>query len=64
MPIYEYQRETCGHSFEKLVFKSDDDHVLCLKCGDRKVKRLVSSPGFIGTAGEGGCSTDAPTGFS
>ena len=64
MPIYEYQCEACGNSFEKLVFKRDDDHVLCFQCGDKKVKRLVSSPSFIGTAGEGGCAGDTPTGFS
>lgn len=64
MPIYEYKCEKCGHSFEKLVFNSDEEPVSCPDCKTKDVKRLLSSTGFISSSGGGGCSADAPSGFS
>ena len=34
MPIHEYQCKECSHSFEKLIFKGDDEQIYCSKCGD------------------------------
>ncbi len=45
MPIYEFECEECGKSFEELVFGSAED-IKCKYCGSRKVKRLMSSFGF------------------
>ncbi|MBW2569283.1 MAG: zinc ribbon domain-containing protein [Deltaproteobacteria bacterium] len=64
MPIYEYKCEKCNHSFEKLVFSSDKKVVICPKCNNKDVKRLLSSTCFINSAGNGGCSTRASSGFS
>ncbi len=69
MPIYEYECEKCGNSFEKLVFGSDKEPVSCPECKAKDVKRLLSSTGFIGSSGMSGsggsgCSTGAPSGFS
>ena len=38
MPVYEYQCNKCGHSFEKLAFKGDNEQVFCPKCSDNKAK--------------------------
>jgi putative FmdB family regulatory protein len=64
MPIYEYKCEKCNHSFEKLVFISDRKVVVCPKCNDKHVKKLLSSTCFISSSISGGCSTDASSGFS
>ncbi|HJO61363.1 MAG TPA: zinc ribbon domain-containing protein [Desulfobacterales bacterium] len=64
MPIYEYRCKTCNNCFEKLVFITDDEPVVCPECSDRKVKRLLSCSSLIGTSTESGCSGNAPKGFS
>lgn len=64
MPIYEYKCEKCDHSFEKLVFVSDDEDVVCPMCGTGQVKRILSSTSFIGISGGNSCSAGAPQGFS
>ena len=64
MPIYEYQCEKCKHSFERLIFKGDKDQIKCPKCGDNRVKKLLSSVSFINNAGIGTCAVNAPKGFS
>jgi len=64
MPIYEYQCEKCTHSFEKLIFKGDNEHISCPKCSDKKVKKLLSCSSFMSSAGIGTCAANAPKGFS
>jgi putative FmdB family regulatory protein len=64
MPIYEYQCETCDTIFEKLVFGGDEDTIDCPKCGDSKVKRLLSAASFMGGSGLGACSPNSSSGFS
>jgi putative FmdB family regulatory protein len=64
MPIYEYQCKKCDHSFERLIFKGDDENAICPKCGANKVKKLLSTSSFISKTGIGACSTSASKGFS
>jgi putative FmdB family regulatory protein len=64
MPIYEYQCESCEDTFEKLVFKGDDEGIDCPSCGGKKVKRLMSAASFMGGSGLGACSPNASSGFS
>lgn len=65
MPIYEYKCETCGHEFEKLVLgKNAEKDITCPKCNQNKIKRLLSSTGFISKTGGNSCSAGAPKGFS
>ena len=43
MPIYEYECPSCGRTFQRLVMKKEEEgEVRCPKCGDVKVKRLIS----------------------
>ncbi len=43
MPIYEYICNKCNHSFEQLVFNSDDEtEIVCKKCGEKDVKKVLS----------------------
>jgi putative FmdB family regulatory protein len=44
MPLYEYQCDACGHRFEKIQKFSDALVEECPKCGEKKVRKLVSSP--------------------
>lgn len=64
MPIYEYQCETCGACFEKLVFAGDDEPVTCPECGKRKNKKLVSCVSFMNSGIGATCSTGNTSGFS
>ena len=46
MPIYEYECEACGHRFEQIQKFSDPPIEICPKCGQPKVRKLLSSPAF------------------
>jgi putative FmdB family regulatory protein len=46
MPIYEYRCNACGHELEKIQRMSDAPLVDCPDCGQAKLRRLVSAPGF------------------
>lgn len=60
MPIYEYQCELCDQIFEYMIFKSDDEKdIECPKCKEKKIKRVLSPTGFLGSS----CAS-APSGFS
>lgn len=61
MPLYEFQCEACGCCFEKLVFQSDKDTVVCPGCDGKQVKRVMSrvfccsqSKGVDASSGAGG----------
>lgn len=55
MPMYEYNCEKCGKTFEKLVKLSErDKEIECPGCGNKKVKRLFSLFGVGGSAGTKG----------
>jgi len=53
MPIYEYICEDCEHTFEYLVFGGAGPEK-CLSCSCDKIKKLMSTCGFIskGSSGE------------
>lgn len=56
MPIYEYQCDDCGASFEAFQKMSDDPHVECDKCGGPL--RKVLHPVAIHFKGSGFYTTD------
>ena len=64
MPIYEYQCEKCCHTFEILVFSSDEEQIICPECRDKRVRRLMSCSAFLGQSAGDGCSPGASGGFS
>lgn len=44
MPLYEYECEDCGTTFEQLVAARDRDNgALCPDCGSENVERLLST---------------------
>lgn len=46
MPTYDYNCENCGHVFEEFLSMSKCDKPIsdpCPKCGQKKVKKMVSS---------------------
>src|SRR5262245_59211197 len=44
MPLYEYQCDACGSTFEKIQKFSDPPVETCPKCGKGPVRKLISSP--------------------
>lgn len=65
MPIYEFQCNKCGNTFEQLVLHSDrEDDFICPSCGEGDICRLLSSfscgssdvAGELGSAPSSGCS--------
>ncbi|RPJ57254.1 MAG: zinc ribbon domain-containing protein [Acidobacteria bacterium] len=42
MPIFEYRCEKCHTKFEKIVFNRSEE-ILCPKCGNPEVQKLLSS---------------------
>jgi putative FmdB family regulatory protein len=70
MPVYEYECKKCGSSFERIVFQGDKEEISCPECGETKVKKLLSSTGFIKTGsisqtiGSNTCGTSSLGGFS
>ena len=63
MPIYEYKCKKCHHFFEKLVFKDDDIKIVCPKCENDNVQKLLSATRFINKTGLTSCA-DSPKSFS
>jgi putative FmdB family regulatory protein len=53
MPIYEFKCIGCGHVFELLQLKKDDEKsgMKCPKCGSQEVERVLSSVSVITTSG-------------
>ena len=47
MPTYDYLCEKCGYEFEREQRITEDPIKTCPECRSRKVKRLLSAPGFI-----------------
>ncbi|MEE4299543.1 MAG: zinc ribbon domain-containing protein [Pseudomonadales bacterium] len=46
MPIYEYQCDNCGGTFEAIQKFSDAPLTECRLCGHASVKKLLSAPAF------------------
>ena len=59
MPIYEYFCGKCEKSFEKLVFRGEEESVRCPGCDGAEVKRQVSATSFISGAGLSSCGGEA-----
>jgi putative FmdB family regulatory protein len=57
MPLYEYNCEACGATFELIRKFSDPPADSCPKCGQGPVRKLVSSPAFH-LKGSGWYATD------
>lgn len=57
MPIYDYQCQSCGHTFDVLQRLSEDLLRECPACGKPELKKLVSTP-KIHFKGKGWNSTD------
>jgi len=57
MPLFEYDCEECGHRFEALVFRPDEE-VECPKCGSTRARKLLST--FATGGRDGGGSSPAP----
>jgi len=61
MPIYDFECQSCGHEFEKLVMRSDAPAPNCKSCYSDQVEKKVSAPGFR-LSGSGWYETDFKTG--
>jgi putative FmdB family regulatory protein len=57
MPIYAFECDGCGHSFDRLQKLSDADPTDCPACGVAKVRRQLTAPQFR-LAGGGWYETD------
>ena len=64
MPIFEYKCNKCNCAFEKLVFAGDKQKFSCPECGEKDVKKLMSSTSYIGNSGMGTCTSDTLKGHS
>ena len=61
MPLYEYNCEECGTTFEQLVAARDRDNgAVCPDCGAKRVHRLISAFA-IGRSTAGSSSASGPT---
>ena len=39
MPVYEYECEKCGSSFERIVFQGEKEELSCPECDPTNVKK-------------------------
>lgn len=49
MPVFEFTCRKCEHTFEELVFGSED--VACPECRSAKVEKHLSAPAYAKTSG-------------
>jgi len=61
MPIYEYECEACGHTFEAIQKMADDALTECPECKKQALKKLISAAAFR-LKGGGWYETDFKTG--
>jgi len=57
MPIYAFECDRCGHSFDRLQKLSDPDPATCPECDQPSVRRQLTAPAFR-LAGSGWYETD------
>ena len=62
MPIYEYECESCGERFDKLVrsMYREPPEVACPACRGTEVRRLLSTPVVHSGGGGGGTAEETP----
>ncbi len=67
MPIYEFQCNECGRTWEILLSPREIDLAACPECGSRNPKRLLSAPAPAGVgkampsrASERCCGAEGP----
>ena len=56
MPLYEFECEACGHTFEDLVRNIDEEaQISCPVCKAPKIRRLLSATarGLVQATGNG-----------
>jgi putative FmdB family regulatory protein len=62
MPLYEYQCEGCGGTFEELVSLADRDNGQeCPKCHSKRARRVVSLCAVGTGSNSGSAARGAPT---
>ncbi len=63
MPIYEYDCQTCGKAFDRLVLRVNTrDEVRCPRCQSADVRKKLSQfASKVGGGGERGTSSSACT---
>jgi putative FmdB family regulatory protein len=58
MPLYELQCESCGHTFEALVFRrSEIAEERCPRCGAENPQQLLSAVASVGASKSSGGSS-------
>ncbi|HWP82247.1 MAG TPA: FmdB family zinc ribbon protein [Bacteroidota bacterium] len=58
MPTYDYQCKNCGHTFEEFQSISADRLVVCPKCGQPSLKRILAGGSGMIFKGSGFYLTD------
>jgi putative FmdB family regulatory protein len=58
MPTYDYQCKNCGHTFEEFHSMSADPLVICPKCGQPALKRVLAGGSGMIFKGSGFYRTD------
>lgn len=53
MPIYEFQCDDCGHTFEIINIRTDDVvEMQCPKCSSLNLQRLIGAANFAMSGGK------------
>jgi len=58
MPTYNYRCTSCEHEFEEFQRITDNPLDTCPKCGEKKIKRLITGGSGFVLKGSGFYSTD------
>jgi putative FmdB family regulatory protein len=62
MPIFEYACPNCGHVFEKLLLKRQQEPPECPQCGWKHVEQKFSTFATVGPIVKCGAGSCAPAG--
>jgi putative FmdB family regulatory protein len=57
MPVYSYQCDNCGYSFERRQKFTDPHITVCPNCHKKRVRKLLTTPSIV-FKGSGWYSTD------